>query len=96
MIAIIGLAIAAVFAIMIIQRLHDNNQSAWLVLLLFIPVMNALLLLYLACAPGTPGSNRYGLKPPPNSTLNWVGGIIQLLIMTLFSGVSLLMALISS
>ena len=60
----IGAALNLVFHIMIgIQRSHDMNLSGWAVLLTLIPFV----MLYWMFAPGTKGSNRFGLPPPPNS-----------------------------
>lgn len=44
----------------IIRRLHDTNKSGWLCLLLFIPIINLLLALYLLLARGCSRSNRFG------------------------------------
>ncbi|WP_300731858.1 DUF805 domain-containing protein [Pseudomonas sp.] len=49
------------------QRLHDINWSAWMLLLHVIPLANLVLLLMMLLMPGTPGPNKYGLPPPPNS-----------------------------
>ncbi len=70
--AIISLA-AALPAILIaivlgIRRLHDMNLSGWFILLALVPIVNILFSLALLFWPGTPGANRYGPPPPPNST----------------------------
>ncbi|NBF17264.1 DUF805 domain-containing protein [Pseudomonas sp. Fl4BN2] len=68
------------------QRLHDLNWSAWMLLLHLVPVANLVLTLALLLMPGTPGPNKYGLPPPPNSTavkvLAWIN--IVLLVLGLF------------
>ena len=46
-----------------VRRLHDLDQSGWLVLLAFIPLVNLAMLLILLLAPGTPAPNRYGPQP---------------------------------
>jgi uncharacterized membrane protein YhaH (DUF805 family) len=43
-----------------VKRWHDLNMSGWMVLTLFIPYVNLLVLLYLGIAPGTIGTNKYG------------------------------------
>ncbi len=43
-----------------VKRWHDLNKSGWMVLTLFIPFLNFLVILYLGLAPGTVGSNKYG------------------------------------
>lgn len=50
--------------IMLIQRSHDMGWSGWSALLAFIPFA-ALLWIFKA---GTPGENRFGAPPPPNTT----------------------------
>ncbi|VFB18525.1 DUF805 domain-containing protein [Pseudomonas fragi] len=49
------------------QRLHDINWSAWMLLLHLVPVANLVLSLMMLLMPGTPGPNKYGPPPPPNS-----------------------------
>ncbi|WP_285578151.1 DUF805 domain-containing protein [Geothrix limicola] len=50
-----------------IKRLHDLNHSGFLYLLMFIPIVNLLLLIYLAAKPSNNWKNEYGLNPllPP-------------------------------
>ena len=43
-----------------VRRLHDIDFSGWLVLLLFIPIVGALVLLYFCCRKGGAKSNRFG------------------------------------
>jgi uncharacterized membrane protein YhaH (DUF805 family) len=50
--------------IMLIQRSHDMGWSGWSSLLAFIPFA-ALVWIFKA---GTPGENRFGAPPPPNTT----------------------------
>ncbi|MGB3609980.1 MAG: DUF805 domain-containing protein [Cellvibrio sp.] len=69
--------------ILAIQRLHDLNKSGWLCLVMFIPLANLILALFLLFAPGTPGPNNFGLQPPPNKTWNWILGIAFPVIMML-------------
>ncbi len=45
-----------------VRRFHDAGKSGWLVLLLFVPVLN-LFALALLCLPGTGGPNRFGPVP---------------------------------
>ena len=49
------------------QRLHDLNWSAWMLLLHLVPIANLVLCLMMLLMPGTPGPNKYGPPPPPNS-----------------------------
>ncbi|MBC7701186.1 DUF805 domain-containing protein [Aquabacterium sp.] len=60
----IALVPYAVFSIiMLIQRTHDLGWSAWAALWALIPLA-ALVWMFKA---GTPGENRFGAPPPPNS-----------------------------
>ena len=45
---------------LIIKRLHDLNKSAVYSALAIIPFVNLILLIYLLCAKGTKGTNKYG------------------------------------
>lgn len=45
------------------KRFHDLDKTGWLYLLLFIPLVNVAVALYLLFADGTVGPNRYGLDP---------------------------------
>jgi len=76
MILIVYVAIFAVSIILNRRRLHDLEQSGWLTLLIFVPLVNFFFGLYLLFAPGTQGENRYGLKPQPNSVGLWIIGLI--------------------
>lgn len=46
-----------------VRRLHDQDRSGWLLLLLFIPFLGAFALLVLMCLEGTRGPNRFGPDP---------------------------------
>lgn len=46
-----------------VRRLHDRNQSGWLVLLGLVPYVGILVLLILASLRGTAGTNRFGPNP---------------------------------
>lgn len=51
---------------LIVRRLHDVNLSGWLLLALFVPLVNffAWIGLFIVCLiPGTVGPNKYGLDP---------------------------------
>lgn len=62
------------------QRLHDLNWSAWMLLLHLVPMANLALYASMAFMPGTPGINRYGPAPAPNSRsvklLAWIAMIL--------------------
>ena len=46
-----------------VKRLHDLDKSGWLILLMFVPIVNALFGLYMLFADGTVGPNQYGEDP---------------------------------
>lgn len=46
-----------------IRRLHDQDRSGWLLLLVLIPFLGWFALLVLMCLEGTRGPNRFGSDP---------------------------------
>lgn len=46
-----------------VRRLHDQDRSGWLLLLLFVPLFGWFALFVLFCLDGTRGTNRYGPDP---------------------------------
>jgi uncharacterized membrane protein YhaH (DUF805 family) len=59
-----------------IQRCHDIDWTGWASLLIFVPLVNFLFWF----VPGTPGANRFGAPPEPNSTavkvMAWISGVL--------------------
>ncbi|MBI1417401.1 MAG: DUF805 domain-containing protein [Limimaricola sp.] len=51
-----GLGVAA-------RRLHDNDRSAWWLLIALVPVVGFIVLLVWLVGRGTPGPNRFGPDP---------------------------------
>lgn len=49
------------------RRLNDLDHSGWWALLFFVPIVNALLGLYLLFRPGREALNRFGPPPAPNT-----------------------------
>ncbi|MBK6662725.1 MAG: DUF805 domain-containing protein [Thermoflexaceae bacterium] len=47
------------------KRLHDIGMSAWLVLLVFIPMGSLALAVLCFLVPGKPEPNNHGMPPPP-------------------------------
>ena len=43
-----------------IRRWHDLGHSGWFSLLNLVPIVNLVVLIYLLCAKGEEGSNKYG------------------------------------
>ena len=46
-----------------VKRLHDMNLSGWLVLIVFIPLINLIFIFVLLFKRGTEGPNAYGSDP---------------------------------
>ena len=46
-----------------VRRLHDRDKSGWWFLLVFIPIIGAIILLIWFALPGTSGDNRFGANP---------------------------------
>jgi uncharacterized membrane protein YhaH (DUF805 family) len=42
------------------RRLHDTDRSGWWQLLLFVPLIGAIVLIVWYATAGTPGTNRFG------------------------------------
>ncbi len=59
-----------------IRRLNDLDKSGWFSILLFIPLVNFLLALFLIFAGGTKGTNRYGPAPTANTPGVIIGGLL--------------------
>lgn len=45
------------------RRLHDQDKSGWWLLIIFIPLLGALVLLVFMFLEGTKGDNRFGSDP---------------------------------
>lgn len=80
MVSYVLLLVLVVFTL--IQRSHDMGWSGWTVLPAFIPLVGLIWLF----KPGTPGENRFGPPPIPNTigvkigaALSIVGGVLGLI-----------------
>lgn len=70
------------YCVFVVRRLHDLNKAGWLLLLLFIPVINLFFILYLLLASGTPTVNQYGAPRPAavwEKILAWLMILISVL-----------------
>ena len=56
------------FLVVARRRLNDMNRSGWLSLLIFVPIVNLALGLWLLFGRGNEGANAYGPPPCENST----------------------------
>jgi uncharacterized membrane protein YhaH (DUF805 family) len=52
-----------------VRRLHDMNQSGWLLLLNIVPFVGYVFPLYVTFFPGTNGPNKYGPQPLPRTNI---------------------------
>ncbi|TPW26558.1 DUF805 domain-containing protein [Pararhizobium mangrovi] len=48
---------------MAVRRLHDSDRRGWWMLISPIPFIGQIVLIAFACAPSTPGANRFGPQP---------------------------------
>ncbi|MCH7380091.1 MULTISPECIES: DUF805 domain-containing protein [Acinetobacter] len=58
-----------------IRRLHDRNQTGWLSLLAIVPFVNFIFIIYLLCAKGTAGENKFGVERETSGwekVLGWI------------------------
>lgn len=46
-----------------VRRLHDIDKSGWWTLIIFLPLIGAIVLLVFAATEGTSGDNRFGPDP---------------------------------
>ena len=65
--ALVYVPMLAYSFILVIRRLNDLNHSGWWSIGIIVPLLNLPLAIYLLFAPGTAGSNNYGLAPGPNT-----------------------------
>lgn len=46
-----------------VRRLHDIDRTGWWLLLIFLPIIGAIILIIWFCMRGTDGPNRFGPDP---------------------------------
>ena len=61
MVVMLGLLIPSLAAG--VRRLHDTDRSGWWLLIVFIPLVGAIVLLIFFVLEGTKGDNRFGADP---------------------------------
>lgn len=81
------IVIFVVSIIFSVKRLHDLNQTGWLSIFMFIPIIGFFFYLYLLFASGSDEANRFGNPPPPNSTGVIVTAWLVPLVMIAYIGV---------
>jgi len=50
-----------------VRRLHDMNQTGWMILVFVIPLVNLIIFVYMLISEGTAATNNYGEPPPKNN-----------------------------
>ncbi|MYN10916.1 DUF805 domain-containing protein [Pseudoduganella aquatica] len=58
------------------RRFNDVNRSGWFSLLLWVPLVNFIVSLYLVFARGDEGDNDFGPAPSPNTLLIKIVGLV--------------------
>lgn len=58
------------------RRFNDVNRSGWFSLLLWVPLVNFIVSLYLIFARGDAGENDFGAAPSPNTTMIKIVGLV--------------------
>jgi len=53
-----------------IRRLHDTGRNGWWLLILFVPLIGAIVFLVFACQDSESNENDYGLNPKADVALN--------------------------
>lgn len=76
-----------------VRRLHDLNNSGWWTLLIFVPLLNLLLFIYLLFFPGSKSINSFGNKIVRNGTGVFVAFAVSLLLSFAYVGVIMAVAL---
>jgi uncharacterized membrane protein YhaH (DUF805 family) len=46
-----------------VRRLHEIDRSGWWMLIVFVPIVGAIVLFVFMCLRGTAGPNRFGQEP---------------------------------
>ncbi len=82
LLAIAGVALTVFGMRLAVLRCHDCDKSGWWSMLLWLPTVNFIVTVVLACAAGTDGDNEYGEQPPPTSW--WAFGAAALCLVLLF------------
>ena len=56
-----------------VRRLHDQDQSGWLVLIGLIPFIGPIAFIVFMCLEGTQGPNRFGPDPKGEEVADRIG-----------------------
>ena len=81
LLAIAGLVFTIFGMRLAVLRCHDCDKSGWWSMLLWLPTVNFIVTVVLACAPGTDGDNEYGEPPPPSSWWGFAAAAFCLLLL---------------
>lgn len=89
--ALLGLLFLVPYVGLMVRRMNDTGYTGWLVLLGLVPFVNFLLGLYLLCARGSAGPNKYGLPPCANTMAVKVAGWLMVAVIAISLAVSFVM-----
>lgn len=81
-----------IFAMSVIyakRRLNDLDHSGWWSILIFIPLVNFLIGLYLVFGPGSESSNRFGKRPNKNPTWLFLAIFVPIVLIGILAAVAL-------
>lgn len=81
LIAALGIAMLVLSIAFMVRRLNDAGRSGWFSLILFIPLVNFALILYLVFAKGSEGMNQFGAPAGDNHMGIYIGAAIYGLFM---------------
>ncbi len=61
--AIYGLAVFIPYLAVTVRRLHDTSRTGWWILIVFLPLIGAIVMLVFMFLDSTAGTNEYGPDP---------------------------------
>lgn len=87
----LALLLVVPYAALMVRRMNDTGHTGWFVLLSIVPFVNLALGLYLLCARGSAGPNKYGLPQCENTLAVQIGGWTMVAAIIVSLGASFLM-----
>lgn len=87
----LALVFCVPYVVLMKRRMNDTGYTGWLLLLTLVPFVNVLLGIYLLCARGSSGSNKYGLPPAANTLPVKLAGWFMVAVIIVSLGASFVM-----